>query len=367
MNVQKKKILVICPYPQNCAPSQRLKFEQYYPIFEENGFSVTVSSFVRPAFWKILYKKGFWIKKLWYTIIGYLIRFRDIFRLRKYDIIYIHLWVTPFGPPIFEWIYRKLAKKIVYDIDDMVFLGHVSEANKRFKLLKGTKKMIHLMKKSEHVITCTPSLDEFVRKFNTKTTDISSTINTDVYLPKSDYKLSEPMIIGWSGSHSTSVYLKLLEPVFEKLLQLKLNYKVLVIGDKNFTFSNTSIPFEAKEWILEKEVSELSKFDIGVYPLPDEPWVYGKSGLKALQYMALGIPTIATAIGANFRIIEHGVDGFLIKDNDVDEWANTILRLKDDMNLRTSVGKKAHEKVLREFSVKSNAEKYLNVLKKLVF
>jgi glycosyltransferase involved in cell wall biosynthesis len=249
----------------------------------------------------------------------------------------------------------------------MVFLGHVSEANKRFKLLKGTKKMIYLMKKADHVITCTPSLDEFVGKFNPNTTDISSTINTDVYLPKSDYNLSEPLIIGWSGSHSTSVYLKLLEPVFEKLLLLQLNFKVLVIGDKNFSFSNSSISVEAKEWVLENEVSELSKFDIGVYPLPDEPWVYGKSGLKALQYMALGIPTIATAIGANYRIIEHEVNGFLIKDNNVEEWTNTIIRLKNDINLRTTVGKNAHEKVLKEFSVKANAEKYLTVLKKLVF
>ncbi len=365
MKKDKKKMLVICPYPQNCAPSQRLKFEQYYPIFEENGFLIIVSSFVSPKFWNILYKKGYWLKKLWFTFLGYLTRIYDLFRLKKYDIVYIHLWVTPFGPPFFEWLYRKLAKKIVYDIDDMIFLGHVSRANKRFKLLKGKKKMIRLMKDADHVITCTPSLDEFVRNFNANTTDISSTINTDIYLPKSDYNLSEPVIIGWSGSHSTSTYLKLLEPVFEKLLQTQLNFKVLVVGDKNFSFSNTNIPVEAIEWNLANEVSDLQKFDIGVYPLPDEPWVYGKSGLKALQYMALGIPTIATAIGANFRIIEHEVDGFLVEDNRVEEWVNIIKRLVNDKNLRIQVGKNAREKVLKEFSVKANAEKYLNVLKKI--
>lgn len=362
MKEDKKKILVICPYPQNCAPSQRLKFEQYYPIFEQNGFTVKVSPFVSKNFWKILYKKGYIVQKFYYTILGYLRRIADIFRLKKYDIVYIHLWVTPFGPPIFETIYRWFSKKIIYDIDDMIFLGHASEANKKFKLLKGTKKMIKLMKISDHVITCTPTLDDFVKKYNRNTTDISSTIDTDVYLPKECYSLSNPIIIGWSGSHSTSTYLKILEPVFIKLIEQGIKFKVSIIGDENFSFQNKKIPFECKKWVLEDEVKELSKFDIGVYPLPDEPWVYGKSGLKALQYMALGIPTVATAIGANFRIIEHEVNGFLIQDNNIDDWVNTIIRIIQDEELRRKIGKNARIKVEKEFSVRSNASKYLKVL-----
>ncbi|MCX7861608.1 MAG: glycosyltransferase family 4 protein [Bacteroidales bacterium] len=365
MSNQRKKILVICPYPQNCAPSQRLKFEQYYSIFREHGFDVKVSSFVVPAFWKILYQKGYFWQKIIFTLYGYCKRIIDLFRLPFYDIVYIHLWVTPFGPPVFEWLYRKMATKIVYDIDDMIFLGHVSDANKKVKHLKGTQKMISLMKSANHVITCTPALDNFVKKYNSFTTDISSTINTEVYKEKQSYELSSPIIIGWSGSHSTSSYLKILEPVFNNLLEKQLNFKVLVIGDKNFSFENANIPLEAKEWNLTDEVKELSRFDIGVYPLPDEPWVYGKSGLKALQYMAIGIPTIATAIGANFRIIEHGVNGFLIKDNNIGDWVNTILHLCSDIQLRKTIGKNARIKVIQEFSVQSNAAKYLTVLNSL--
>jgi glycosyltransferase involved in cell wall biosynthesis len=364
MNKQ-KKILVLCPYPQNCAPSQRLKFEQYYPHFEKEGFNVTVSPFVSQQFWKILYKKGFWLKKIIYTIYGYLIRFKDLFRIRSFDIIYVHLWVTPFGPPIFELLLSKLAKKIIYDIDDMVFLGHASEANKKFKPLKGTQKMIYLMKIANHVITCTPTLDQFVKQHNKNTTDISSTINTDVYIPKTNYELFSPVIIGWSGSHSTSTYLKILEPVFEKLLDYGINFKILIIGNKDFCFNNKTIPYEAIEWNLHTEVEDLKKIDIGVYPLPNESWVFGKSGLKALQYMALGIPTIATAIGANYRIIKHGENGFLIKDNNVEEWVKTLLQLINDKSLREKIGKKGIETVEKNFSVKANAVKYISVLKSL--
>jgi glycosyltransferase involved in cell wall biosynthesis len=361
----RKKILVLCPYPQNCAPSQRLKFEQYYDYFAKNGYDVTVSSFISANFWKILYKKGGWSKKFFYTILGYFHRLYDIFRLHRYDIVYIHLWVTPLGPPIFERFVKLLSKKIIYDIDDMVFLGHSSEANRTFKALKGTQKMIFLMKISDHVITCTPTLDEFVKKYNPHTTDISSTINTEQYKPKKSYDLHQPIIIGWSGSHSTSPYLKLLEPVFAELIQKGYDFIIHVIGNKDFTFENKTIPVKAFSWNLETEVNDLSEFDIGVYPLPFEPWVYGKSGLKALQYMALGIPTLATAVGANYRIIEHGKNGFLIETNNAALWIEQLITLIEHKELRELIGQNGNETVAHKFSVLANREVYLSVLKSL--
>ncbi|HOU99139.1 MAG TPA: glycosyltransferase family 4 protein [Bacteroidales bacterium] len=360
---KKKKILVLCPYPMNCAPSQRLKFEQYYNYFEENGFQVTVSSFVTKQFWKILYKEGYFFKKAYFTLIGYFIRFLDLFRLYRYDIVYVHLWVTPLGPPLFERLVKFFSKKIIYDIDDMVFLGHSSDANKSFKALKGTQKMIFLMRIADHVITCTPVLDKFVHKFNPKTTDISSTINTDTYKIKEFLTFNKPIIIGWSGSHSTSIYLKLLEPVFQELLNKGIEFKVLVIGNKDFSFENKNIKTEAISWNLENEVNDLMRFDIGVYPLPFEQWVYGKSGLKALQYMALGIPTIATAIGANYRIINHGKNGFLVEKNDIQKWVEYILHIINDIDFARELGKNARKTVLEKFSVEANKEIYLNVLK----
>ena len=114
-----KKILFVCPYPENVAPSQRLKFEQYYQYFRSSGYEVETSSFINQSFWKIIYKKGGFFKKVWYTLSGYFSRLKDLLRLRKYDVVYVHLWVTPFGPPFFEWLFRKMAKNMVYDIDDL--------------------------------------------------------------------------------------------------------------------------------------------------------------------------------------------------------------------------------------------------------
>ena len=94
--------------------------------------------------------------------------------------------------------------------------------------------------------------------------------------------------------------------------------------------------------------------------MPDEEWVLGKSGLKALQYMALGIPTVATRIGANSRIIQDGENGFLVSDQD--EWKERLLSLASDPELRRRVGGEASRTVAERFSVRVNRETYLGVL-----
>ena len=358
--MQRKKILVVCPYPEGQAPSQRLKYEQYFPYFKEAGYEVHVSSFMSAAFWKIAYKKGHFLAKVLGTLRGYLQRCIDLFRLPFYDIVYIHLWVTPFGPPVFERLFAIINGNILYDIDDMIFLGHQSNANALIRSLKGKNKPLYLMKKARHVIVCTPKLDSFVQQYNSNTTDISSTINMQAYIPVNTYTNAHKIVIGWSGSHSTVKYLHLLDDTFRELKKSH-DFHLFIMGVKEFEIEG--VPCEVVEWTAESEVPNLQKIDIGVYPLPDEDWVYGKSGLKALQYMALGIPTIATAIGANHRIIENGVSGFLVKSKE--EWLNTLKKLIDDQQLRKQTGQKARERVMKYYSLKSNKDAYLNTLQKV--
>lgn len=356
-----RKLLVICPYPRNVAPAQRLKYEQYFDYFESNGISVTVSPFMTRRFWNIVYQKGFTLEKIFWTVTGYLRRLGDIARLPFYDGVYIFLWVTPFGPPIFERIYAWVNRRIVYDIDDMVFLGHTSQANRGFSWLKGKNKMIFLMERARHVIVCTPRLNEFARQYNEAITDISSTINTESYLPLVDHEAKTPLVIGWSGSHSTSKYLRLLEDVLCELRGIYGTH-VLVIGDPTFRFE--SFPSEAVPWRAETEVQDLRRIDIGVYPLPEEEWVYGKSGLKALQYMSLGIPTVATAIGANFRVIEDGVSGFLVRTEE--EWMARLRDLIESVELRRRIGAAGRARVEEHYSVHANRDRYYGVVDQIL-
>ena len=356
-----KKILFITPYPKDLAPSQRLKFEQYYSAIKKNNFEIETDAFIDEDFWSFIYLEGKWFRKILKTLLAYWHRFLLLFRLRNYDVIYIHLWYTPYGPPIFERIVTFLHKKVIYDIDDMVFLGHSSSANQLLMFLKGKNKMISLMKRSNHVITCTPHLDSFVRKFNSNTTDISSTINTDNYVPANEYSNDDVLTIGWSGSHSTSKYVYLLQDVLLELSK-KYKFKLLVIGDP--TFHIEGLDCESIKWVEKTEVKDLQRIDIGIYPLPNEEWVLGKSGLKALQYMALGIPTIASAIGANHRVIEDTISGKLVDSNEA--WQRALEEYLLNPDLRKEHGLKARERVESFYSIKANEPVYLEVINSVI-
>lgn len=358
--MKSKKILLICPHPEDTAPGQRLKYEQYLDYLRSEGYQIEVSPFMSMPFWNIVYKKGYFLQKVFWTLMGYFRRIKDLFRLPFYDGVYIFLWVTPFGPPIFERLFTLFNSKMIYDIDDMVFLRHSSSANRFMEVFKGRGKPIFLMKKAKHVIVCTPKLDNFVQQYNPNTTDISSTINAKTYIPVNPYSNDNlPLTIGWSGSHSTSKYLHLLKDVFLEL-QKTHPFKLLVIGDPNFEMKGVNL--EAIPWSSATEVQNLQRIDIGVYPLPDEEWVYGKSGLKALQYMCLGIPTVATAIGANFRVIEEGVSGFLVQSPD--EWLKALKQLLDNPSLRQKIGEQARKRVEDYYSIEANKHKYLAAFSK---
>ena len=357
-----KRISIVCPHPLNVAPGQRLKYEQYIKSWEENGYQVDISSFMSLRFWNVVYKPGRLLEKIMWTKIGYFRRFLLLFSLRKYDLVYTFLWGTPFGPPIYEWLLCKISKKVIYDIDDLVYSkDHKSKANSFIATLKGREKPIYLMKKANHVITCTPHLDDFVRQYTNKTTDISSTINTETYKPINAYSNDKTLTLGWSGSHSTSKYVYLLQDILLELSK-KYKFKLLVIGDASFNIPGLDV--EAIGWEEATEVKNLQRIDIGLYPLPDEPWVLGKSGLKALQYMALGIPTIAKAIGANYRVIEDGVSGTLVKTNE--DWMNALENYINNAELRKTHGTAAQIRVEEKYSIRANTPVYLDIINTVV-
>lgn len=354
---QRKRLLFLLPYPLHTVPGQRLKFEQYFGVFQQAGFDITVRSFIDPAFYAILYRPGQYVQKVVLTLRSYVRRFREIREAASYDVVYVHLWVAPFGPPLFEHLLRRSGARIIYDIDDLVFRGHASTANWFMKFVKGRSNATYLMAVSDHVIVCTEYLRACALAVNSRVTNISSTIDTGLYVPRRRVGNGTRVCIGWSGSHSTVAYLSLLAEVF-KALRRRYDFSIKVIGDVHPPLPGLNV--SAQEWRLDTEVEDLQEIDIGVYPLPENEWVLGKSGLKALQYMALGIPTIATGIGAVLEIITDGENGFLARSHE--EWVEKLSRLIEDPDLRRRIGEQGRKTVEARYSVAVNAAQYLAVL-----
>jgi glycosyltransferase involved in cell wall biosynthesis len=354
-----KKILVICPHPVGYVPGQRLKFEQYFELWRSNGFDVEVSPFMSEHMQRIVYLEGHLFEKITGTLGGFSRRVKDLFRIRKYDIIYLFLWATPFGPPVSEWIIRKLAHKIVYDIDDLVYKPQTSPHNRFIKFLKSASKVNFLMRHADHVVVSTEKLMEYAKKFTQHISLIPATIDVNKYTITNSNKTNN-IVIGWSGSHTTSKYLHLLDHVLKQIAD-RHPIKIMVMGDKNFAIKGVNI--ELIEWTADKEIEYLKQFDIGIYPIPDEEWVYGKSGGKLVQYMAAGVPIVASAIGPNFKAIKDGYNGFLVSSEE--EWITKLELLIKDEKLRKQMGNNAKSYAIEFYSIEANVDKYLSIFNSL--
>ena len=139
--------------------------------------------------------------------------------------------------------------------------------------------------------------------------------------------------------------------------------KNLLIVISDFDYNIPGVDLEVIKWTKESEIKDLQKIDIGVYPLTIDQWVSGKSGLKAIQYMALGLPVVASNLGCNNRVIENNLSGMLV--NNQEEWIKSISQLIENPSLRKFLGTNARNRVENYFSIEANKEKYLSIFNKI--
>ena len=205
MRNKKKKIYVICPFPQDQAAGQRLKYEQYFKQWNDEGFDITVSCFMDLPLWTVVYTKGHYIQKILGVLRGYYRRFLDLFVIHKADIVYVFMWGTPFGSSLYERTLRLLSKKVIYDIEDNVMMEQKNSLNPITRLLRGTRKTNFLIKSSDHVITSSPFLNEYAADLNAlnQATYISSSINTNIFVPSNNFLSNKPVVLGWTGTFSS--------------------------------------------------------------------------------------------------------------------------------------------------------------------
>lgn len=358
-----RRMLVICPYPVGVAAGQRLKYEQYFDDWRAHGWEIAVSSYMDMATWDAAYRPGRFGTKLLGLAKGHLRRLRDLFRLGRYDLVYVFMWVTPLGTNWLERLTRRLARRIVFDLEDNVLtgnkLGRAENPNWLANMLKGPGKALYLVRTADHVIASSPALADTCRALNAReaATYISSSVDTDRFVPVNSYAGSDGVTIGWTGTYSTRPMLDLLRTVFQDLAK-RVRFRLRVIG--NFDYELPGVDLEVVRWSAEREVEDLQAIDIGVYPLPIDDWVTGKSGLKAIQYMAFGIPPVATDAGINPRLIRHGENGLLVRSED--EWVEALERLIADPALRRRIGEAARRDAVEKYSVRAIAGQYRQVL-----
>lgn len=352
------RILFLCPYPYNEAPSQRFRFEQYFPLLREKGISYTQLPFLDKKTWSILYSEGNSLKKFLGIMKGFLRRFSILFTLAGYDYIFIHREITPLGPPVFEWIIARIfRKKIIYDFDDAIWLPNTSDNNRIAAGLKWHRKVASICRWSFKVSGGNEFLCTFARKYNHRVILLPTTIDTQhvhnpvLYAPAKGNKC----IIGWTGSHSTLMYLKEILPALQLIEKDFPQVEFHFISNKAPDLDLQRKVF--KKWSQETEIEDLAAFDIGLMPLKKDLWAEGKCGFKALQYMAMEIPAVVSPVGVNLKIVEDGKNGFFADSQQ--EWIEKISLLIESPELRRNVGIAGRETVVRCYSVESQKEKFM--------
>ena len=351
-----KRVLYIAMHRPDRSPSQRFRFEQYIEFLKENGFDYDFSYLISAEDDKYFYSAGNTLSKIKIVGKSFMTRLKDVQRANNYDIIFIQREAFMSGTTYFEKAFAGSRAKVIFDFDDSIWMQNISDANRRFGFIKDASKTSRIIEMSDLVFAGNSYLADYARAFNNNVEIVPTTIDTTEYQRIANPDFSGKICIGWSGSMTTIQHFKF---AVSALLEIKKRYgdKIIikVIGDSNY--KNPELDVISINWNKQDEIKELSSFDIGIMPLPDDEWANGKCGLKGLQYMALEIPTIMSPVGVNTEIIQNGVNGFLAKNDD--DYVSALSTLIDDSILRKKIGAEGRKTVLDKYSKSAWENKYL--------
>jgi glycosyltransferase involved in cell wall biosynthesis len=355
------RVLALMPSLFDTSPGQRYRLEQWDPLLRERGVEITYEPFESAELHSLVYKPGLMSKKLPLVLRALRRRMSLIRNIKKYDLVYIFREAALLGPPIFERLIHQSGVPIVFDFDDAIFVSYRSPSNGYLSYLKFAAKTKSICRMSAHVMVGNPYLADYARQVNDHVTIVPTTIDTEKYQVIDARDNTRAPVIGWTGSFSTVQHLDTLRSALIKLAA-KESYQLQVIGTPEYKLENVDV--RAQLWRADTEVNDLSRIDIGVMPLPDDNWSKGKCGLKALQFMALGIPVVCSPVGVNTDIIQDGENGFLAATDD--EWLDKLTRLLRSQELRTKLGHAGRRTVEQKYSAISQAPRVYDVFKSVL-
>jgi glycosyltransferase involved in cell wall biosynthesis len=338
------KVLVIADALANTSPGSRFRIEQWATWMKRAGVTIDYAPFEDAELRRVIYAPGHYAGKAGGFVRGYGRRLALMRKVRDYDVVFVYEQASRIGPAVLERLIARMGVPIVYDFCDPIYKPFKSHINGYLSLLKFPGKTATICQLSQHVIVGNEELAEYARAHNPAVTIVPITIDTDEYRPGPPRTPAVPTI-GWSGSHSTVPHLDTARPVLQELARTK-KFELRVIGAPAYTLDGVNV--SAQPWRADSEVADLQRFDIGIMPLPDDPWVSRRTHLKVRQYMGLGIPCVVSPLGVTRELIEDGVNGFLATSRD--EWTSKLARLIDDPALRARIGAAGRKTIETRYS-----------------
>jgi len=367
LNNEPIRVLALSPIPEEGAGC-RFRIAQFMPYLASVGIHVTLDSLFTPEFFRQVYKPGHYARKAVTFAALSLKRLDSLRDSSRYDLILVYREIFPIGPALIERLLTARRRPpVVFDFDDAIFLPSVSDANRLIAVFKQPQKVASIVRHSDHVITGNEFLADYARRFNSSVTTIPTCVDTDRFVPLSGASQMPPApprepIVGWIGSPTTASYIRGLTNVLRRVRER--HPFVLRVSGAGVPLTIPGIEIENRPWSLANEVELFNTCDIGVYPLDDDEWSKGKCGFKAIEFMACGVPVVASAVGVNRTIVQDGANGFLASTED--EWVEKLSRLLTDVELRRRFAAAGRRTIEDGYSLRVNAPALASTLRAVV-
>lgn len=334
--------------------SSRVRMMQYRPFLVDCEIDIEFSSFFSEDYLETLYNQQSTKPHIGPAFL------KRLSRLRKSNGADI-LWIEKEALPWFPWLIERAflpRVPIVTDYDDAVFHNYDLHRSSIVRATFG-RKIDRLMRRSALVMAGNSYLAERATRAGSPWVEIVPTVvDTDRYsVPQRD--AGRPLRIGWIGSPSTwREFMVPRMPVLSDIASAE-GARLTAVGSGKAAQGHPLL--DNLPWSEDSEALRIQEMDIGIMPLTDTPWARGKCGYKLIQYMACGLPVVASPVGVNTEIIEHGKNGFLVETDE--EWRDALVTLLRDGHLRQRMGAEGRRKVENLYSLQVWGPKVAEMLK----
>lgn len=328
-------------------PSTRFRLEAMLPHLRQRGHNVRMWT-SWPSVYDHFPAIGWRLSTLVKRSTRWL-QWLDAVRFRP-DCIYLERGVYNDASIWMDARFRQTTKRLVLDVDDGIFLEF-------------PEKIPKLIAMSDHVIAATPTIGEYVRAHTANWTLIPTSVSMQRYQARRSAAADRRPVIGWIGTSPNVAFLEVVAPALRQLSR-ECDYELLVVANhdeelKKLDLSGVNMRFET--WEAAKEIEHLHQMDIGIMPLPaDREWMRYKAATKLVQYLAVGIPAVASPIGVNADILQGSRVGFAAESSA--QWLDALRSLVNARELRMRLGANGREMVSNQYSIEANAPRLESVL-----
>ena len=336
--------------------SFRARCECYSPYLEEAQIPFRFHSLLDSTYLVSKYSRG---KTSFFKILSaYFKRIRTLLSIPGTDVVLVYIELFPYFPGFFETYLRCRGVRIIYDISDPYFHLYDRHKLKIVRVLFGDK-IRKIIRNSTAVIAGNQYLSAYAAQENKSAFIIPSVVDLTRYRVVKKFPATRgSFVIGWIGTPVTAPNLQMVQHALGTFCRGR-DTRIILVGSGKTDLGDLSI--ETRPWSEENEVTDILDFDVGIMPLPDTPFARGKGGMKIMQYMACGVPAIASPVGFNCEIIQNEQNGFLASSEK--EWVRYLTLLYEQRDLCSKLGGEGRRTIEKYYCLQVTAPRFISVVK----